>query len=62
MLDVLIHRLWMDAPIRIVRLRETWSGACSDANGEVTLNAVLLKPKTPTNKSVLREILFNPFE
>jgi len=26
-------RHWMDAPIRIVRLRETWSGACSDANG-----------------------------
>jgi hypothetical protein len=24
-------RHWMDAPIRIVRLRETWSGACSDA-------------------------------
>jgi hypothetical protein len=26
-------RHWMDAPIRIVRLRETWSGVCSDANG-----------------------------
>jgi len=25
---------WMDAPIRIVRLRVTWSGACSNANGE----------------------------
>ena len=24
----------MDAPIRIVHLRETWSGACSDANGK----------------------------
>jgi hypothetical protein len=23
----------MDAPIRIIRLRETWSAACSDANG-----------------------------
>jgi hypothetical protein len=27
-------RPWMDAPIRIVRLRETWSGARSYANGE----------------------------
>ena len=27
-------RYWMDAPIRIVRLSETWSGACFDANDE----------------------------
>jgi hypothetical protein len=29
-------RHWMDAPIHIVRLRETWSGVCFDANGEAT--------------------------
>jgi len=23
-------RHWMDAPIRMVRLRETWSGACAE--------------------------------
>jgi hypothetical protein len=31
----------MDAPIRIVRLRETWSGACADPDDEAKMTATL---------------------